>query len=76
MMASEHHADPNSRNDDTDRQAIAADSYHIGESQGDLVVALCVLRLPCDVGMFLAKDEALEFLGRLTFEIRQKGWLT
>jgi len=68
--------DPHSRNADEDRQGISADSYHIGESEGDLVIALCVSKLPCDVGVFLDKDDALEFLGRLSFEIRQKGWLT
>ena len=69
-------ADPHARNADEDRRGLAADSYHIGESEGDLVVALCVSKLPCDVGMFLSRDEALEFLGRLSFEIRELGWLT
>ena len=68
-------SDPHARNADEDRRGIPADSYHIGESDDDIVIAFCVLKLPWDVGMFLNKDEALEFLGRLSSEIKEKGWL-
>lgn len=67
--------DPYARNSDEDRQGIAADSYHIGESGDDLVVAMCVGKLPYDVGVFLNRDEAIEFLGRYTNELKAKGWL-
>ena len=68
-------SDLHPRNSDEDRQGISADSYHIGESEDDLVIALCVPQYPADVGVFLDRKEALEFLGRFTHEMRQKGWL-
>ena len=65
--------DPHARNVDEDRRGLPADSYHIGESEGDIVIAFCVPKLPCDVGIFLNHEEALEFLGRFVFELNAKG---
>jgi hypothetical protein len=68
--------DPYSRNADEERKGIAAHSYHIGESEGDIVVAFSMPEFPCDAAAFLDQEQANVFLGRFTYEMKQMGWLS
>lgn len=73
--------DPYARNRDEDRACHEADMIHIGHDDDDnIVVAFQRFGLkasqPGDVGAFLNREAAMDFLGRFTSELKAKGWLS
>ncbi|WP_298172056.1 hypothetical protein [Novosphingobium sp.] len=68
--------DPHAQNDDSDRMCISADGYRIGQAGGEIAVAFMLADMPSDIGLIFGKDEALEFLGRLSIEMQAQGWLS